>query len=814
MKKKLSCLMLSCIMMLSIMAAGCGSTKPEEPVPAPTITTAPTAAPTDTPAVTEAPPVTEAPAKSNIPEIPSELTTKPAGDNFIELAINVYYNDADNSHYTNEASDCSIYVTKEGQYTLYFDCDTDLSAEAKSKGVSSLTNLTAIYLLDMGTAKGNQSPLKSCNIMFDEIMVDGTPLTITQEAPESAFKSSGIFDTNDPINSWDGSLVAEVNSTEDHVANFTSVKSPKTIVITFTLSDMHWNEEKKPEVTVETTNTYVNNAVFSSMNFSDMNSVSLTRYLGNGINLGNTMEAYGHANLGPKANVSSYETYWGQPVTTAEMIKGMKNCGFDTLRIPVAWTNMMDYENGDYTIAPALLDRVEEIVNYALDAEMFVIVNDHWDGGWWGMFGSKTPETVEKAWSLYESMWTQIAQRFKDYPEMLIFESANEELGNSLNDNTLCTDSGFLTENGKYEMTNSINQKFVDVIRSSGGKNSSRFLLIAGYNTNIDLTCNSKFIMPKDTVDGKLLISVHYYDPWNYCGAEKQSRWGITKEFTYMEDTLAKMTKFTDAGYGVIIGEYGALPVYEGGTHTKKTNTELYTTYFLDNCDKLNFCPVLWSCNDFYSKKKLTMMDDQLLDLFTKRCYQEEVATGEPQYTNRINESMKTAKAASPGMWSDVEQYEVGTPVAWIMWNGGAGTYSVGDTFNPADNTAGIKATNTVVTGPGNYQVSLDFEGGNNGLTFAALAIADGERLYPNGVIKINAIYLDGQKYTINGQPYTSSDDGKCMRVNLFNQWVTGVPDGARTFTGVLIGATPTPLKATDVVNIKNITIDFSLIVR
>ena len=70
------------------------------------------------------------------------------------------------------------------------------------------------------------------------------------------------------------------------------------------------------------------------------------------------------------------------------MITGMKNAGFDTLRIPVAWTNAMDYESGDYTIREDYLNRVEEIINYALIENMYVVINDHWDGGWWGMFGS------------------------------------------------------------------------------------------------------------------------------------------------------------------------------------------------------------------------------------------------------------------------------------------------------------------------------------------------------------------------------------------------------------------------------------------
>ena len=120
----------------------------------------------------------------------------------------------------------------------------------------------------------------------------------------------------------------------------------------------------------------------------ELTALEVTELMGNGINLGNTMEAYGRKDLGTEAETARYETFWGQSVTTQEMLDGMKAAGFDTLRLPVAWTNMMAFESGDYTINSAYLDRVEEIAGYARNAGMYVIINDHWDGGWWGMFGS------------------------------------------------------------------------------------------------------------------------------------------------------------------------------------------------------------------------------------------------------------------------------------------------------------------------------------------------------------------------------------------------------------------------------------------
>ena len=161
-----------------------------------------------------------------------------------------------------------------------------------------------------------------------------------------------------------------------------------------------------------------------------LSAIELTRLMGNGTNLGNTMEACNTNAIAPGNSPLTYEVGWGQPVTTQEMLTAMKAAGFDTIRIPVAWmTNATTLAiNGDYIIDPAYLDRVAEIVDYARNAGMYVIINDHWDGGWWGMFGSESAETRQLAMDAYIGMWTQIAVRFADYSDYVIFESANEEL--------------------------------------------------------------------------------------------------------------------------------------------------------------------------------------------------------------------------------------------------------------------------------------------------------------------------------------------------------------------------------------------------
>ena len=172
----------------------------------------------------------------------------------IGLALNVYYNDEEHSYFSNEYGQ-SIVVTEEGQYELTFDCGTDLSAKAKDAGVTGLNNLTAVYIKDHSVTLGQAktSPLDSCNIMFDSVIVDGVELTITQTDPKSALKASGIFDTNDPLNSWDGSQVAEV-TVNNHVLNINGVDNPQKITVTFTLSDMVFTEGATQETTVAAAN--------------------------------------------------------------------------------------------------------------------------------------------------------------------------------------------------------------------------------------------------------------------------------------------------------------------------------------------------------------------------------------------------------------------------------------------------------------------------------------------------------------------------------------------------------------------------------
>ena len=263
-----------------------------------------------------------------------------------------------------------------------------------------------------------------------------------------------------------------------------------------------------------------------------------------GWNLGNTLDAF------------QGETAWGNPLTTPELIQAVADLGFGAVRVPVTWTQHMGGAP-DYTIDKTWMDRVEEVVGYVLDAGLYAIINLHHDGAdnaeevEWIILGDTTG-TVEDR---FAKVWSQIAERFKDHDDHLIFESMNE------------IHDGYNTPPDEYyDDVNNLNQIFVDIVRESGSANAERLLLVPGYNTNIQQTFIG-FEKPTDTAEGKLILSVHYYDPWSFAGAADTQTWGADSpgsDASGQEDWVDRIfdgvrTRYIEKGLPVIVGEYGAV---------------------------------------------------------------------------------------------------------------------------------------------------------------------------------------------------------------------------------------------------------------
>ncbi len=333
--------------------------------------------------------------------------------------------------------------------------------------------------------------------------------------------------------------------------------------------------------------------------------------MGIGLNLGNTMEAYNATNC-EKASYEwipviglntpqNYETCWGAVVTTQEVINGIKEAGFDTVRIPVFWGNMME-NDGTWTINPEYIARVKEIVDYCMNADLYAVINIHH----FDEFIIRR-HTTEECADIFTTLWTQIADYFKDYPSTLVFEGFNEYLGGSqFNSYGRLTD---LSKPKAYEMTNTLNQAFVNSVRRTGGNNGGRVLIVSGYWTNIDNTTSDKFIMPADPAPNRLMVSVHYVDNSMYWS----NQIGGTAWVNYIDNQCNKLIKaFTEKNIPVFLGETTSrYPQSNFAKNAERATSSECLEYVLSKLIDCGFVPVLWDVNDnFYSRTLYRVKDD------------------------------------------------------------------------------------------------------------------------------------------------------------------------------------------------------------
>lgn len=284
-----------------------------------------------------------------------------------------------------------------------------------------------------------------------------------------------------------------------------------------------------------------------------------------GWNLGNTMEATGEG--------LAAEYSWQPTVTTQELMDFIKRSGFRSVRIPCSWDIHADAEGN---IDKQWMARVKEIVDYCVKDGLYVVLNDHWDNGWIEVMGfSKTnkefeivdEQTIQLKAARLQYIWKQIAKAFKGYDEHLLFAGLNEPF------------QEYFLFNGRHKELTPIlqryNQAFVNAVRSTGGKNKKRILVVQAPSVNISSATNEEigFTMPTDPVgDGRLMVEIHYYDPWDFCGQQDGGKrfWGQSQhvkdnpytcewgEENWVASQFASMKKkFYDQGYPVILGEYG-----------------------------------------------------------------------------------------------------------------------------------------------------------------------------------------------------------------------------------------------------------------
>lgn len=340
----------------------------------------------------------------------------------------------------------------------------------------------------------------------------------------------------------------------------------------------------------------------SALPFRELSGEDMIKEMGAGWNLGNTMD--GHTGFTPN------ETVWQNVTTTKELIKSVHDMGFNTIRIPVTWGTMIDDDN-DYAINEKWLSRVQDIVDYAIEQDMYVIVNIHHDGaeqmGWLRI----ATDDKEALFDKFGGVWKNISERFKDYDEHLIFEAMNEVRGDGM---TLAEENEVIME---------LNQIFVDTIRETGSNNAKRWLVVCGKYNHIDSLVNSSggFELPEDTVENRIILSVHCYTTWDFCGSESTSTTTYTGSAlkNNNERELSALERFTSQGIPVIVGEYGCI---------NKDNPE-ERAFFLEGMNRIfskyNLVGIYWD-QGWYDRSQTPDYSFTIIDRETGESIDKEVS--------------------------------------------------------------------------------------------------------------------------------------------------------------------------------------------
>ena len=333
-----------------------------------------------------------------------------------------------------------------------------------------------------------------------------------------------------------------------------------------------------------------------------------------GWNVGNTMEAIGG------------ETNWGNPLVSNSLIRLVRQSGFDAIRLPVAWDQYADPGTGK--ISDTWLARVKQVVQYCVDNDMVVLVNIHWDGGW--LQENFTADRQAAVNAKQKAYWEQIATLLRDFDGHVLFASANEP---------------DVKDAGQMAILASYHQTFVDAVRSTGGRNAYRVLVVQGPSTDIEKTNKLMTAMPTDTVPGRLMAEVHFYTPFNFALMTKDEAWGkqayywgaayhsrtdtarnaTAGEEALVDDLFGRMkAQFVDKGIPVLLGEFGAI------RRSQLTGDDLklhlasrayYHKYVVKTALKNGMIPFYWDTGDLgpnsfglFDRKSGTVFDRQTLD--------------------------------------------------------------------------------------------------------------------------------------------------------------------------------------------------------
>jgi endoglucanase len=332
-----------------------------------------------------------------------------------------------------------------------------------------------------------------------------------------------------------------------------------------------------------------------------------------GWNIGNTMEASGG------------ETGWGNPKITEDYVKFVKANGFNAIRIPCAWNWHHIDNKATAHIDQNWMNRVKEVVGYCVNNDMYVLLNIHWDGGW--LENNITKAKQDSVNAKQKALWEQIATTMRDFDEHLMFASANEPAADDTEETAVLS---------------TYHQTFINAVRSTGGRNSYRVLVLQGPSTSMTLTPQLMSTLPKDPTPNRLMVEVHNYSPPQFCFLNEDVSWGkmayywgkdhqsaIEPERNFAQTPENKWgneeaiiesfdqvkTKFVDKGIPVLIGEYGA---YRRNTPkdlaTHNDAVDYWITFMTKQARTRGMIPFWWDTGGALDRSNYTVKDQRTID--------------------------------------------------------------------------------------------------------------------------------------------------------------------------------------------------------
>lgn len=326
-----------------------------------------------------------------------------------------------------------------------------------------------------------------------------------------------------------------------------------------------------------------------------------------GWNLGNTLDSHDGTELGKNVGLGS-ETIWGNPKATQELIDLLKDNGINAVRVPVTWFNHMD---SNYVIDEEWMDRVQEVVDYVIHDDMYCILNVHHDTGAEGWLRA-SDTNLEENKAMFTAIWEQISERFGDYDRHLMFEGFNE----LLNDNNEWVNP----DKRAVEITNELNQLFVDTVRASGGNNAERVLVVNTYCAGGNSQVTGGFVLPADSAENSLIVETHIYQPYPFTAEEYpgSKTWDKGSVDNYLKNIY---TSFMQKGIPVIVGEFGCVD---------KENREerlSWAKYFMETCRKYGIKCFWWDNGSGYkliNRRSLQVSQKDLLGMLVATAKGEE----------------------------------------------------------------------------------------------------------------------------------------------------------------------------------------------